>query len=78
MPRYFFAIENSEKLEDSEGQELAGTAEARAAAIIFAGDYLSDNPDLVWHADVFKVVVTDTAGLIVVTIEVRAIDGAGI
>lgn len=77
MPRYYFSVEDHVRLEDDEGQELAGPAEARVAAIVFAGDYLSDDPGLVWDGNVFKVVVTDAARQMVVTIEVHAVDGAG-
>jgi hypothetical protein len=42
MPRYFVHVRDSAEFVDDEGVELAGRDEARAIAVINAGDALRD------------------------------------
>ena len=72
MPRYFFAIEDHVRDEDHQGTELPDAAQARLAAIRFAGAVLGDDPDLVWDGREFKVEVTDDTGAPVLDVIVRA------
>lgn len=74
MPRYMFDIEDHVLDLDDEGQELAGPAEARIQAIIYAGAILRDDPDLVWDGRELKVRVHEEGGPVIVTIHVHAVD----
>lgn len=74
MPRYFFNTDNHERDEDLEGTELAGPDAARVAAVMFAGEYLRDNPELVWDGRRFSVDVQDETRrpLLKITVEAEA------
>jgi predicted phosphodiesterase len=72
MPRYYFNSDNHQHDEDREGTDLANADEARAQAVIFAGDYLRDHPELVWDGSRFKVTVVDEARTVLLTVVVSA------
>ena len=74
MPLYHFNIAGQGSNRDTEGTELAGPVEARRQAVIFAGDYLSDNPDVVWNGREFQVEVTNAEGQTLFIVVVMAID----
>ena len=76
MPRYFFDIDNHERYVDEEGTELAGADEARIQAVIFAGDYLRENPHLVWDGGHLRVAVRDQTGAILLSVAVTTVDPA--
>ncbi len=59
MPRYFFDIANHRQEVDEDGTDLPGVDDARLQAVIFAGDYLRDNPGLVCGGSRFSVTVRD-------------------
>lgn len=59
MPVYHFNLDNHHRELDAEGTELRNADEARIQAVIFAGAYLRDNPQLVWDGRRFSVDVTD-------------------
>ena len=71
MPLFHFNLADHVRDPDLEGTELASTDEARVQAIIFAGEYLRDNPGLIDGGEVFRVEVTDdqSAALFAVQIE---------
>ena len=77
MPRYFFNIEDHVPDPDKDGQELDGPCQARAMAVVFAGDMLSDQPELLDDGAVLKVDVRDEAGRNVVLIPITAEAGSG-
>lgn len=74
MPRYFFDIDNHERYVDEEGTDLAGADDARVQAVIFAGDYLRENPGLVRDGGHLGVAVRDHLGTILLTVAVTASD----
>ena len=76
MDRYFFNVYNHVREIDEEGHEFASPTQARAAAVVFAGDYLSDNPHKLDIGETFVVEVRDGRGAVVVTIQVSACEGA--
>lgn len=72
MPRYFFTLDDHVRDEDCQGTELADRAQARLAAIKFAGAVLGDDPDLVWDGREFRVEVTEEGGGAILDVVVRA------
>ena len=72
MPRYFFDIDNHERYVDDEGTVLTNADEARMQAVIFAGDYLREHPDLVRNGSRFSVAVRDESGTILLNVVVTA------
>ena len=77
MPRYYFDVENHGSHHDTEGNEMADAEAARTAAVVFAGEYLRDNPDLVWDGRRFSVHVRDESGTVLLDVRVEASDPAG-
>lgn len=59
MPRYFFDLDDQNHDADDDGTDLADPDEARAQAVIFAGDYLREHPGLVHDGSRFTVQVRD-------------------
>ena len=76
MPRYFFDTESHTHVGDDVGTDLAGPDAARVQAVVFAGDYLSENPDLLSGADTFRVAVRDEAGTVLLTVSITATEPA--
>jgi hypothetical protein len=70
MSRYFFDTVGTVHDPDLEGCEFPNLAQAKLAAVIFAGAYLRDNPTLIfdstWHV---KIRGDNEAVLYTVTIE---------
>jgi hypothetical protein len=76
MPRYFFDMDNHKHDVDEEGTELPSADDARIQAVVFAGDYLRDQPGLVWDGSQFAVAVRDEAGTVLLNVVVTATDPA--
>lgn len=76
MPRYFFNLDDHLREIDREGTMLSGPEEARVQAVMFAADYLSDNPRLVWDGRPFRVDVQDEAGTTLLNVVITASDPA--
>ena len=74
MPRYFFDIDNHERYVDDEGTELESEDDARVQAVIFAGDYLRENPDLVCNGQHMSVAVRDQTDTILLRVTVATND----
>jgi hypothetical protein len=74
MPRYFFNLDNSERSEDDVGTMLSGPGEARTQAVLFAGEYLRDNPELVGEGDRMRVEVRDEQDNLLFEVVVSAHD----
>ncbi|KQN10708.1 conserved hypothetical protein [Sphingomonas aurantiaca] len=70
MPRYFFDIDNHKHAPDEDGTDLPDDENARVQAVIFAGDYLSDHPDIVRHGACFRVAVRDDQGSVLLAVDV--------
>ena len=76
MPRYFFDIDNHDHYVDEEGTELPSADDARVQAVIFAGDYLRENPGLVRDGGHLGVAVRDHSGTILLNVAVTTSDPA--
>ena len=72
MPRYFFHTADGGVQRDHEGTELAGVEEARAAAVRFAGEVLSSEPNALSESGEFQVRVSDQSGAQLMAIFIRA------
>jgi hypothetical protein len=62
MPRYFFHVHDGQDLPDEDGIILAGADEARAQAIIAAGEALKDLGPKFWSHPDGQMHVTDEQG----------------
>jgi hypothetical protein len=62
MPRYFFTTADGIREPDIDGTELPDVATARVEAIKFAGEVLSDHPEIIWDGEDFRVEVSDENG----------------
>lgn len=71
MPRYFFHLQDGTDIPDTEGTELAGTAQARAQAIA-AGEMIKHQGDVVWDGSEWRMHVVDEAGTPVFTLRFSA------
>lgn len=78
MARYFFHTVDGGTHRDHDGIELESPAAARVAAIRYAGDILSNEPDVVWDGRDFRVFVTDEAGALLFTIVTLSVDCADV
>ena len=74
MPRYFFHTADGSRDRDTEGTELPDARTARVSAIRYAGDVLSDQPELLWDGRDFRVEVTTEEGDLLFTIITLAVD----
>lgn len=74
MPRYFFTTADGTRDPDVDGTELPSLSAARIEAIKFAGEVLSDHPDMIWDGEDFRVEVSDEAGLLLFTVVAMAMD----
>ncbi len=59
MPRYFFDLQDHEMVFDDTGAELPDEHAARIEAITSSGEYLRDNPELLWDGRELRVHVFD-------------------
>lgn len=58
MPRYFFDLADHETIRDDDGTEFADDNAARGAGVVFAGDYISEHPELAWDGREMRVHVS--------------------
>jgi len=63
MARYFFNTAANRREPNSEGAELADHAAARNDAIIYAGQIMHGEPNVLWDGRDFVVDVTNDQGL---------------
>ena len=72
--RYFFNLAGAVHDPDNDGHELDSIADARVAAVRFAGEYLRDNPEVAWTGDEFRVEVTNSDRLLLFTFIALGVD----
>ena len=72
MPRYFFHLEHVRVVKDLEGSEHADLNAAKLHAVKALAGALTDEPNLFWDSDVFRMSVSDPNGLILFAIEMFA------
>ena len=70
--RYFFHTADGSRDRDTVGMELETLSSARRHAVVFAGECMTDNPDILADHD-FRVEVTDTYGALLLTVITIAI-----
>ena len=76
MPKYFFHSEDGFLVQDSSGTELADQAAARIEAVRLCGALLHERPQALWESTRWRLLVTDSAGMILFTVEVNTIMGS--
>lgn len=74
MPKYYFNTTRTHREIDHDGVDLANDASARQYGIAFAGDVMSDEPDLLRDERDFRIEVTDRHHRLLYTIVMQAID----
>jgi len=74
MPRYYFSTADGTRQADTDGTELPNVASARIEAIKFAGDVLSEHPEIIWGGEDFRVEVSDENGLVLFTVVTVVMD----
>lgn len=74
MPRYFFNTADGGVNPDDHGMELPDDTAARVAAVRYAGDVLSDQPDVLGTGRHFRVEVVREDGTQLSTIVTLAVD----
>ena len=62
MPRYFFHVHDSVDMIDQDGTEFPNREEARAEAVVVAGEMLRDVGGKFWNSPDWRIWVTDEAG----------------
>lgn len=71
--RYFFHTADGSRDRDTEGAEYPNYAAARKAAIKFAADCMSDDPDLLDDSHDFRVEVTNADDMLLFTVVTMAL-----
>lgn len=78
MPRYHFNVEDGSSNPDEGGTELASIEAARAHALRYAGQLLSEAGDHFWSGGEWKMTVTDHCGLSLFTLIFLGVDAPSI
>jgi uncharacterized protein DUF6894 len=73
LTRYFFHVERQKSEPDNSGFEYANHAEAKKAAVRYAGELLQYNPDLFQKTGSLKLKLTDSNDHQVLEIKISAI-----
>ncbi len=77
MSRFFFHRADGTFDPDNEGTELSDLADARVEAVRFAAESMRDKPNLVKDGHIFRVEVSDEAGMLLSTVVVMQLDAPG-
>lgn len=72
MPRYFFDTSSGLRDRERTGLDLKDNDAARVQGIIYAGEVLRDEPNLLWDGSEFKVLVTGWDRELLLTISVAS------
>lgn len=75
---YFFNQMDGETICDDQGSELSSLDEARAEAVMFAGQLMRDRPSLVSERADLRIEVTDANALVLFMITVTSTDSPAI
>jgi hypothetical protein len=71
--KYYFHTADGSRDRDTDGTELPNLAAARRQAIIYAGDCMSHDPEILNESD-FRVEVTDENDLLLITVITLAVN----
>lgn len=77
MPRYFFHVRDSDEFIDDTGTEFPGADEARAQAVVAAGEMLRDLGPRFWNSGGWQMHVVDENGAGVCSLTFSAASRAG-
>jgi uncharacterized protein DUF6894 len=69
MARYYFHIDDGSNISDDVGTELRTLAEAKCAAVQYAGQLICDAAGEFWDAAQWSMTVADATGLTLFTLE---------
>lgn len=69
MARYFFHLTHSEEISDETGVELESLHGAKCHAVKMIADALRADPDSFWNADTYRVTVSSSTGLVLLSVE---------
>jgi hypothetical protein len=72
LPRYFFHLRDSSEFIDHEGVDLPSIDEARAQAVVAAGEALRDLDGRFWQSGEWRMWVTNENGATVFTLKFSA------
>lgn len=79
MSRYCFDLADHECSADDTGTELQDDDRARIEAVLFAGAYLRDHPELIWDGKEIRVIVRTNESGAIFTVVVLSVDsGLGV
>ena len=76
MPRFYFHLHDGTEHPDRMGSELPGLEAAREHAAAYLGGLLRDGGGSVWNGEDWRLDVADEAGLVLLTIQIFAIESA--
>ena len=68
MARYFFDTVDGSRCDDDHGMELINLSAARKQAIVYAGEVMNHDPEVLWDGRDFKVLVRDEDHVLLFTI----------
>jgi hypothetical protein len=68
VARYFFNVSDGEYIPDATGTEVASLEEAKAQAVVFAGELLRDSGARFWQGEDWMIEVADEDGLTLFTL----------
>ena len=68
MPRYFFNVTDSEYIPDPNGTEVETLEQAKAQAVVFAGELIRDSGAKFWQGEDWLIEVADESGLTLFTL----------
>lgn len=68
MPRYFFDARNGSADHDTVGTDLKDHSAARKHGIVFAGDVMHSEPNVLWDGQDFVIEVSDEHRALLFTI----------
>ena len=74
MPVFHFNLADHVREPDLEGTDLADAAQARVQAVVFAGAYLRDQPELITTGSDFRVEVTDDTGALLFVVKIELLE----
>jgi hypothetical protein len=72
MPRYFFNVRDGHNLPDTVGTEFASPEEARAQAVVAAGEAIRDSGAAFWKRGEWEMHVSEEGGAPVCSLRLSA------
>ena len=73
MSRHFFHLESNHTTRDENGVELDGLTAAKCHAVSMIAEVLCGEPQIFWDADLYRVTVTNSDGLVLFSVEMFSV-----